>query len=122
MASNDSCNFDRLTFHGLDIRHDELSDVINNFIVFIGESTRPINGNSLSNFRNQLPIFPDEFVVSEYAVYSALSHSKVSSAGPDGLDARLLIRLADVLACCTCLFHSKFLNQARCCAWSVEVF
>jgi len=111
LVANDNFNIDRLTFQGQDIRQDELSDVINNFLVSIGESIRPINGDSLSNFRNQLPICPDDFVVSEYAVYTALSRSKISSAGPDGLDASLLVRLADVLAAPVCSIINSSIRQ-----------
>ena len=95
--------FDHLTYCGQSVNALDLSDVINNFLVSVGDSIPSLDSLSLNTLRSQLPECPLAFVVSEYSVYNALIHLKSSgSTGPDLLDNRLLIHLADVLSAPVC--------------------
>ena len=70
-----------MTFQGNAIATHE---TFSNFLVSFVESIPPIDNSSLNDFRNQLTECPESFIVSEYAVYHALTRLKASrSTGPD---------------------------------------
>jgi hypothetical protein len=66
----------------------------------------------LKNLRDNLEQVPDHFIVSEYAVYSALSRLKTSkSTCDDVLSNRLLVDLADILAAPICAIINSSIRQ-----------
>ena len=99
MGGSSQSVFYHLTYGGQTVNAQDLSDVINNFLVSVGGSIPPLDSLGLNSLRSQLPECPLSFVVSEYSVYNALIHLKpYGSTGPDLLDNRLLTHLADVLS------------------------
>ena len=88
IRGNDDPNFDNLTFQGNAVMPDDLPETINNFLASIGNGISPVDGDKLATLRNELHAVPDEFIVSEYSVFSALVHLKRHKpAGPDLLEA-----------------------------------
>jgi hypothetical protein len=66
----------------------------------------------LNNLRDNLGQVPYHFIVSEYAVYSALSHLKMSKCTSDDvLSNRLLVDLADILAAPICAIINSSIRQ-----------
>ena len=62
-----------------------------------------MNSSRLDELRNNLHDCPDRYIISEYAVYYALSQLNVSkSTGPDLIENKLLKNLAVVLAAPVC--------------------
>ena len=104
--------FDHMTFQGNTITPSDLPDVINNFLFDISESIPPVDGKFLNDLRSSLVESPSSFVVSEYAVYRALSRIKTSSVpGPDLLSSRLLSHLSDIFAAPLCSIINLSIRQ-----------
>jgi hypothetical protein len=112
IESKDRSSLEHMTFQGNAIANHDLPETFSNFLVSIVESIPPIDNSSLNDFRNQLTECPESFIVSEYAVYHALTRLKASrSTGPDLLDNKLLINLADVFAAPVCCIINSSIRQ-----------
>lgn len=80
-----------------------LADVINDFFISCASGVPAIEESVIQNMRLNLGQVPDEYIVSEFSVFDALSKLKVNKAlGADGLPNKLLRGLAEVLAAPLC--------------------
>ena len=96
--------FENLTLHDSPVATNNLPDVINSFLVSVGEDIQPLNSSRLDELRNNLHDCPDRYIISEYAVYYALSQLNVSkSTGPDLIENKLLKKSCRCVSC-ACLF------------------
>jgi hypothetical protein len=83
-----------------------------NVFVSVSAGISPLDSFSLDNLRDNLGQVPDDFIVSEYAVYSALSRLKMSkSTCGDVLSNRLLVDRADILAAPICAIINSSIRQ-----------
>lgn len=95
--------FDNVHYDGNPVNAAALADVINNVFVSFSADVPCLDIRVLDKMRDNLDEIPDEFLVSEYSVYNALSKLKINKAlGPDGLPNKLLKSCADVLAAPVC--------------------
>ena len=80
----------------IDMHH--MLDVVNDFFVSCSANVPGIDPNDLSSTRLANIIVPDDYIISEYSVFRALSSCKINkAAGPDNIPNKLICSLADVL-------------------------
>jgi hypothetical protein len=92
-----------LTRYGEQVNFALLPDILNEFFILVSADISPLDSFSLDSLRGNLGQVPDHFIVSEYAVYCALSRLKLSKTTCDDiLSNRLLVDLANILAAPIC--------------------
>ena len=95
----DHACFNGITDGGNTIDLNCLPDLFNNFLVSLTEHISPINVGALNSIRQTLVTVPENYIVSEFSVYNALSRAKLNKSVCDEfLSNRMLRQFADVLS------------------------
>ena len=99
LGNDDIAAFENIVYRDAEVQISDLPDVINSFLVSVTDGVPALCLDSLLNLRNELTACPNEFVVSEFEVYSVLMKLNVRKAARcDSVNNQLLKALADVLA------------------------
>ena len=101
--AQDNDIFTNIHFNNENIDTDQLANIINNFFISCTANVPRLPIDALNSMRSSLGEVPDDFIVSEYSVFDALSKLKSNkSTGPDNLPNSLLKSIADLIAAPIC--------------------
>ena len=99
VQTNSSESFNDICFNNEPIDSDKLVDTINNFFISVSQDIPRLQSSVLEEMKCNLSDVPDEFIISEYSVFNALSKLKLNkSTGPDNLPNSLLKSVAELIS------------------------
>ena len=107
-----SASLSNMCFRGKLIDCAVLPDVVNDFLVSVSADVPILDQSRVHTLRSQLDACPDNFIVDEWAVYTALKKLNINkSTGPDFISNKFLKETAEVISAPLCAIINSSIRQ-----------